>query len=395
MPFGCPGTIMLPVRMIKKVFPILAISIFCCMLGSGIVVPLLPLYAESLGATGLGLGLIFAAFPISRTLLTPVFGRLSDRSGRKPFIVIGLFAYAVISPVFVWANTVPLLVLTRLLHGVSGSMILPIAQAYVGDISPEGEEGKWMGYANAAFLGGFGVGPLLGGVVAEHLGMDIAFFTMGGLSLLAFFIAAFFLPEVGGHKSADRTRLSFREMSRSRTMTGLASFRLALTLGRAAFFTFLPVFAALKLGLRPNLIGVLVAVYMLLSSLLGIPWGRISDRFPRRPLVVAGCLVSCVYLALVPPADSFGQLLALCVLGSLGGAIAIPAASAMVVIEGRKYGMGSALAVFNVALSIGMAAGPILGGLIADFADINAVFYFGAVASLAGAGLFLWFTRSE
>ncbi len=169
-------------------------------------------------------------------------------------------------------------------------------------------------------------------------------------------------------------------------MTGLVSFRLALTLGRAAFFTFLPVFAALKLGLRPSLIGVLVAVYMLLSSLLGIPWGRMADRFHRRPLVVAGWLVSFGYLALVPAADSFGQLLALCVLGSLGGAISIPAASAIVVTEGRKYGMGSAMAVFNVAISIGMAVGPILSGVIADFVGIDAVFYFGAI--LAGYLLF-------
>lgn len=80
----------LDVRMIKRVFPILAISIFCCMLGSGIVVPLLPLYAESLGATGFWLGVIFAGFPISRALVTPFFGRLSDRSGRKPFISVGL-----------------------------------------------------------------------------------------------------------------------------------------------------------------------------------------------------------------------------------------------------------------------------------------------------------------
>jgi len=348
-----------------------------------------------MGASGFGLGVIFAAFPISRTLLTPVFGRLSDRHGRKSFIVAGLFAYAIISPGFVWANTVSLLILARLLHGVAGSMILPIAQAYVGDLSPEGEEGKWMGYANAAFLGGFGVGPLMGGLVAEHLGMDIAFYAMGGLSMLAFFIALFFLPEIGGQKSTTRTQLSFREMGRSRTMNGLVSFRLALTLGRAAFFTFLPLYAAIGLGLRPNLIGVLVAVYMLLSSLLGVPWGRIADRFNRRPLVVAGCLVSFAYLALVPLADSFWHLLALCVLGSLGSAVSLPAASAMVVEEGRKYGMGSAIAVFNVALSIGMAVGPILGGVIVDFTDINSVFYFGAVTSLAGAGLFVWFTRSR
>ena len=380
--------------MIKKVFPILALSIFSSMLGAGIVVPLLPLYAESLGASGLWLGVIFAAFSISRTIVTPIFGRLSDRSGRKPFICIGLFFYALISLGFIWANSVSQLVLIRLVHGVAGGMILPIAQAYVGDISPEGEEGKWMGYSNAAFFSGFGFGPLMGGVLTEHLGMDIAFLSMGGLNLLAFFIALFFLPEISRQKLSASPPLSFREMSQSGTMVGLFSFRLALTFGRALFFTFLPIFAAIGLGLRLNLIGVLLAIHILLLSLLGIPSGRIADRFSRRFLIVLGCLVSFTYLALIPLAQDFWQLLALCALGSLGSAISVPAASALTVEEGRKYGMGSAIAVFTMALSIGMAVGPILGGAIVDFTNINSAFYFGAVMALVGAGLFLWFTRA-
>ncbi len=385
---------MLPVHMIKRVFPILALSIFSSMLGAGIVVPLLPLYAESLGASGLWLGAIFAGFSISRTIVTPIFGRLSDRSGRKPFICIGLFFYALISLGFIWADSVSQLVLIRLVHGVAGGMILPIAQAYVGDISPEGEEGKWMGYSNAAFFSGFGFGPLMGGVLTEHLGMDIAFLSMGGLNLLAFFIAVFFLPEISRQKLSASPPLSFKEMSQSGTMVGLFSFRLALTFGRALFFTFLPIFAAIGLGLRPNLIGVLLAIHILLLSLLGIPSGRIADRFSRRFLIVLGCLVSFTYLALIPLAQDFWQLLALCALGSLGSAISVPAASALMVEEGRKYGMGSAIAVFTMALSIGMAVGPILGGAIVDFTNINSAFYFGAVMALVGAGLFLWFTRA-
>ena len=372
----------------------MALSIFSSMLGAGIVVPLLPLYAESLGASGFWLGAIFAAFSISRTVVTPLFGRLSDRGSRKPFICIGLFAYAIISLGFIWANSVSQLVLIRLVHGVAGAMILPIAQAYVGDISPEGEEGKWMGYSNAAFFGGFGFGPLMGGVLTEHMGMNIAFFAMAGLNLLAFFIAVFFLPEISRKKLAAQPYLSFKEMSRSGTMTGLFGFRLALTLGRSAFFTFLPVLAAIGLGLRLNLIGVLLAIHILLLSLLGIPSGRIADRFSRKTLVVIGCLVSCIYLALIPLAYNFWQLLVLCILGSLGSAISIPAASALVVEEGRKFGMGSAIAMFTVALSIGMAVGPILSGVLVDFTSINAAFYFGAVMTLVGAGFFAWFTRS-
>ena len=380
--------------MINRVFPILAISIFSCMLGSGIVVPLLPLYAVSLGASGFWLGVIFASFPISRILATPVFGRISDRRGRKLFISIGLFAYGIISFGFIFMNTVFQLVLIRLLHGVAGALILPIAQAYVGDISPPGEEGKWMGYANAAFFSGFGFGPLMGGVLSEHLGINAAFLAMGGLSLLAFVIAVFFLPEITPKQSAT-SYPSFRDMSRSGMMSGLFTFRLTLTLGRSIFFIFLPILVAGNLGLRSSLVGVLLAVHILLMSLLGIPLGRIADRLNRRFLVVSGCLVSSVFLVAVPLGQNFGLLLALAVLGSVGSAIAVPAASALVVEEGRKYGMGFSIALFSMALSIGMVVGPIVGGAIADFVGINSAFYFGAVMTLLGAGLFTWLSRRQ
>jgi len=363
------------------------------MLGSGIVVPLLPLYAESLGASGFWLGVIFAAFPISRILTTPIFGRLSDRKGRKPFISIGLLAYGIISFGFIYADTVFHLVLMRFLHGLAGALILPIAQAYVGDISPPGEEGKWMGYANAAFFSGFGFGPLMGGVLSEHLGMDVAFLAMGVLSLLAFTITIFFLPAINPKQSATYYP-SIRDVSRSGMIIGLFTFRLALTLGRTIFFIFLPIFAASSLGLSQSPVGILLAVYILLMSLLGIPSGRIADRLNRRLLVVCGCLVSSVFLMVVPLGHSFGLLLALAVLGSVGNAIAVPAASALAVEEGRKYGMGSSIALFSMALSIGMVVGPIVGGAITDFAGINSAFYFGAVITLVGAVLFTWFSTS-
>ena len=378
--------------MINRVFPILAISIFSCMLGSGIVVPLLPLYAESLGANGFWLGVIFAGFPLSRVLATPIFGRISDRRGRKLFISIGLFAYGIISFGFIFTNTVPQLVLMRLLHGVAGALILPIAQAYVGDISPPGEEGKWMGYANAAFFSGFGFGPLMGGVLTEHLGMNAAFLSMGILSLLAFVIAVFFLPEIAPKRSAT-SYPSFRDLSRSGMMSGLFTFRLTITAGRAIFFTFLPILAAGILDLRSSLVGVLLATHILLISLLAIPSGRIADRLSRRFLVVCGCLVNSLFLLAVPLGQDFGLLLGLAVFGSLGSAIAIPAASALAVEEGRKYGMGLTIALFSMSQSIGMVVGPVVGGAIADFVGINSAFYFGAVVTLLGAGLFAWLSR--
>ena len=384
---------MLKMPTLKQTFPILALSTFSAMLGIGIIVPLLPLYAENMGATGIWLGIIFAGYSVSRAIFMPIIGRLSDSSGRKLFICIGLLIYAIMSLGYIWADNVSQLTLVRLIHGAASGMIIPIAQAYVGDISPEGEEGKWMGYFNAAFLSGIGFGPLMGGALTDHFGMNIAFFTMGVLNLLAFLMAVLFLPEISRRKMATSAHLSFRKMSKSGMVKGLFSFRVSLSLGMGTFACFLPIFAAVYIGLSPTLIGVLVAVNILLMSLLGAAMGKIADRFNRRVLVALGSLINLTFLALIPLGGNFWQLLGICALGGLGGAIAMPAASALTVEEGRRFGMGLTMSMFTMAMSIGFAIGPLLGGAIVDFGNINSVFYFAAAMGLVGTGLFVWFTR--
>ncbi len=379
--------------MIKKIFPILALCVFSSTLGVGIIAPLLPLYADNLGATGIGLGVIFAGFSISRAIFIPIIGRLSDRSGRRLFICIGLFIYAIASLGYIWATNVSQLALIRLLHGAAGGMILPIAQAYVGDISPKGEEGKWMGYFHTAFFTGFGFGPLMGGVLTDYFGMHIAFSAMGGLNLAAFFVALLFLPETSQRKIAANPHRSFREMSTSRMIKGLFGFRLSFATGRGAFSCFFPIFAATYVGLSPTLIGGLLAANILLMASLQIYSGKIADRFNRRALVVIGGLINIVFLTLIPQTGNFWQLLVLCLLGGLGGAISMPAASALIVNEGRRFGMGSTVAMFALAMSIGMALGPLLGGVITDLSNVTLVFYFAAGMGLAGINLFIWFTR--
>lgn len=379
--------------MIKKAFPILALSIFSSMLGVGIITPLLPIYAENMGATGISIGMIFAGFAISRTIIMPVSGRLSDRTGRKLFLCIGLLSYAIFSLGYVYAGSVSELILVRLVHGISAGMIVPVAQAYVGDISPKGEEGKWMGYYNAAFFTGFGFGPLMGGAMADHFGMNAAFFTMGGLNLLAFLIVVFFLPETRPKRMEAGPRLSFKEIKASGVIKGIISYRLAISLGRGAFIAFLPIFAGVYLGLSATRIGILVAVNILLTSMLGVYGGNIADRFNRRNLIVIGSFANFIYLALIPMAGNFEQLLAICILGGFSGAISMPAISAMSVEEGRKFGMGSTMALLGMAFSVGMTVGPILSGVIADLLNISSVFYFGAIMGLAGTISFIRFTK--
>lgn len=363
------------------------------MLGDGIIAPMLPFYAEALGATVIWIGIIFASFSVSRAILMPVAGRLSDRRGRKWFICVGLLAYAVVSLGYVWAHNITQLIAVRLIHGGASGLIIPIAQAYIGDISPEGEEGTWMGYFTAAFFGGFGVGPLMGGLITDHFGMNVAFYTMGGLNMLAFLMAVAFLPEVRRREMPDMPHSSIKEMSASGMVKGLFIFRLSLSLGFGVMLAFLPIFTIEYVGLSSTLAGLLLAVNILLMSLLQLYAGKIADRFSRRLMVIIGSALGLVFLALIPGAHSFWPLLALCVLGGIGGAIALPAAGALMVEAGRRFGMGSTIAVIFVGMSVGIVAGSVLGGIIADSINIGATFYFAALMGLIGTGLFAWFTR--
>jgi multidrug resistance protein len=379
--------------MVKRVFFILALSMFASMLGVGIVSPLLPLYAQDLGASGTQLGIIFAAYGISNSVFTPIMGRLSDRRGRKNFLIIGLLFYSIISLGYVWADNVSQLTLVRAIQGVAGAMIIPIAMAYIGDLSPKGEEGKWMGYANAAFFSGFGIGPLLGGALVEHLGINVSFYAMGGLCLLAFLVVVLFLPEIRQRRIGEKRRLSFKDMSASPMVRGLFSFRLVQAVARGGIMTFLPIFAATSIGLGTTLIGILLTVNFLPMIALLAPAGRLADKFNRKALVILGNLMYLITVALIPLANTFWQQVWLCFPRAIGGAISMPAATALTVEEGRKFGMGSTISILMMAMSIGFAVGPTLSGVIADSVDINAVFYFGGIVGLIGTGLFIWFTR--
>jgi len=163
------------------------------MLGIGIIVPLLPIYAESLGASGLWIGVIFSGFSISRSLFMPIVGPWSDKKGRKIFIAVGLLIYAIISLGYVLSDSVAAIVMVRSIQGFSAAMIIPIAFAYIGDISPNGREGGYMGIFSVSLFAGFGLGPVLGGVMKDRFGLNADFYAMGGLCLFAFFCLSSFL----------------------------------------------------------------------------------------------------------------------------------------------------------------------------------------------------------
>jgi MFS family permease len=281
---------------------------------------------------------------------------------------------------------------------MASGMVFPIAQAYIGDMAPKDEEGKWMSYYNVALFTGFGFGPLMGGILAEQFGMNSAFYTMGFFNLIAFLAVSLFLPEIRHQERATGARASFKEIAASNTMRGIFSFQLGSASARGVFSTFLPIFAGIYLGLRTSLIGVLLTIQILGASLLQVPSGRIADRkiaggLNRRVLVVLGSFVSLTAYGLIPSAGSFWILAAICIILSLGDASAMPAVAAMTVTEGRKFGMGVTMAMYNMIFNVGMALGPILAGVIADSLSTTFVFYFGAAIVFAGVIAFGLFTR--
>lgn len=381
--------------MIKKVFPILALCVFSATLGIGIISPLLPLYIDEIGASGVGLGMIMASYFISNSLFVPIAGRLSDRKGRKKFLTVGLLMYGLIAVGYIFAMNVVLLSLVRFGMGIAGAMTIPIAIAYLGDLSPEGEEGKWMGYANAFFFSGFGFGPLIGGVVTEHFGMTTAFLILISLSLFASLVALLFLPDIKQRNVGEQEegpRLSYREMSASSMIRGLFSFRMAQSLGRAGIGSFLPIYAA-AIGLSTSTIGMLITINILSVTVLSPVGGYAADRFDRRMLTILSSIVFTVILIGIPLAGTFWPLLLLLLVQGLSAAVSMPAATAITVDEGRKFGMGSTMSVLFLSQAIGAAVGPIISGGIYDTTNVNWVFYFGAIMSGIGTALFAWFSR--
>lgn len=122
----------------RHILATLLLAVFIALLGIGIIVPIMPVFAVSLGANGLTLGMIIAAFSISRAICQPVVGNLSDRLGRKSFLLCGLLIYAVVGLLIPHADSIFNLILIRCFHGVGSAMIVPVAMAYVSAMSPLG-----------------------------------------------------------------------------------------------------------------------------------------------------------------------------------------------------------------------------------------------------------------
>lgn len=377
----------------KGVFITLFFAIFSTVTGVGIVVPLLPVYANDLGASGIYVGMIFGSFSISRTFLLPLFGRLSDYRGRKPFIIIGLFAYTLISLSFVLSETVESLIVLRFIQGAASAMILPVVQAYVGEITPEGSEGYAMGLFNLSMFLSLSLGPLMGGSIKEIWSLDAAFICMGALSAVGFLLCLVFLPQVSAEKSRQEkeTPLPWSDLVKDRELVLIFIFRYAYTSCISIIWCFIPIFADIEFGLPGSLIGLLVMLGVFVSGALHLPMGYLADRVDKKKMVVAGGICSTLGMLLPFYAGQFSDLvLAVCVFG-VGGGISMPAVMAFAMIKGEeKKAMGSVMSIMTVAHSLGMLTGSMTAGLAMDYLSLSFSFPCGTLIMGSVTLLFLF-----
>ncbi len=379
----------------RRTFYTLNLAVFTGNLGMGIVIPFLPIYAKTLGATGLTIGIFFASFPLAQMLFMPLIGRLSDQYGRKGFIAVGQLLCCLLSLWYVYAPDIFYLILGRFLQGGSIALIFPIANAYVGDLAPPQKRGTYMGIFNLFLTSSFGMGPLVGGWLSEAYGMESSFYWMGGLNAVAFLAILLLLPEARPAIHAKAQPSSYRDLLRKPKVQGLAFYRMVNSIQMGLWFSFLPLFATEALKMHNGQIGTVLATYMLVSSLVQVPFGRLADRMNRYVLITAGGYLASLAFTFVFFAQGFVHLLLIGAVAGAMGAMSMPAVTAIAADEGHHGGMGAIMGVLSMAMSAGMMLGPVLAGGLAEFVGLRPLFVFSGVIGVLGTLLFSWLSREH
>jgi MFS family permease len=269
----------------------------------------------------------------------------------------------------------------RLGQGFASAMILPVAQAYVGMITPEQREGRLMGIFNMSIYGGLSAGPVLGGLVKDWFNIEISFLSMGALTLFGFILCLVSLPAEDlslknknniNHRSMS---VSYIRMLKSPQVFSLFMFRACFTTCIGIIWTFLPLIASTKLGFSSTTIGILLSIHVLTSGIFQIPMGYLADKFNKKLMVISGGIMGIASILTLSIVKDFWQIAIINALLGLSAGISIPAVMALCVIEGRKTGsMGSIMGLLAQAHSLGMLFGPVMAGLLIEFISFKWTF---------------------
>ena len=374
---------------------ILSVSVGVAIIGLGIIWPLIPVYALDLGATGFQVGMIIASFNIARVFANPISGRLSDRWGRKPFIVTGLLFYALVSILYILATDVNDLIMVRFLHGLTSVLVVPVAMALAADIAPDTHLARYMGTLNMAVMLGLGVGPMLGGIIRDTLGMNAAFYAMGILALFTVTGVILLIPgeRISSGSKKKGPTAPIKDLLRHRVVLGLFFLRLFVASGQGSVYTFLPLLG-LDIGITSSEVGIILGVNIFLIAVLQRACAGIADRSDPRLLIILGTVISGVAVFAMPYAKGFVIILALNIVMGAANGISMPAGFVLTGQVGRKMGMGSIMGLTDAGWSLGMIVSPIFSGLVMDSFGLPSIFFIGGILIMIGSAVIFAFLRN-
>jgi MFS family permease len=371
----------------RSPMPVLFMAVLVDMLGFGIVIPVLPFYALELGATPVQVTLLIASFSAMQMAATPVWGRVSDRRGRRPLLIAGLFASAVSYLIFGLATSLLLLFVSRLAAGAAGGTI-SVAHAYIADTTKADQRAHGMGLIGAAAGLGVMLGPVIGGLFSQ-LSMGAPGFVAAGLCALNAVAALLLLPESRPHsRSAGRHGEAATFAGWARAMT---SFPLSLLL--AVYFLGITSFTAMTallalffehaFGAGAEQMGLLFAVAGAVTVLVrGLALGRLVRRFGEIATVRMGACTLAAALLLLPHLPSFGSAMFAVPLYAFGAGTLFPALATLTSLATDADSQGSILGGSQLVGGLGRVVGPLWAGVLFQEVATRAPFHLAAALTI-------------
>jgi multidrug resistance protein len=353
---------------------IIFLTIFIDLIGFGIVLPLLPFYAKDFGASPAIIGLLVAIHPAMQFLFGPIWGRLSDRIGRRPILLLGLVGSGLSYMIFGLATSLTWLFASRIMQGIAGANI-PVAQAYIADSTDASNRTRGMGLVGVAFGLGFIAGPAIGGVLV-NFGYAVPGLFAAALSLGNAAAAYFYLPESlsaahretaaaqGGASLGERLRLTVAFGRQPAVGTLMAIYTLH-TFVFAAFTTVFPLWIEYRLSYDAQHAGYLMAYLGLLMAVVqGRLLGPLARSLGERRLLVTGTLTLAAAYALLPLAGGLILLCAALAPIALGSGLNWPAATSLASQYAPGDRQGSVLGVMQSLSALGRTVGAAWAGWV-------------------------------
>lgn len=345
---------------------VLFLTVFIDLVGFGIIIPVLPLYAEHFHASPMAIGWLTGIYSGMQIIFTPILGKLSDRFGRRPVLMVSIVGTALGFVLMGMATALPLLFVARILAGITGGNI-SIPQAYIADVTAPEQRSRAMGMIGAAFGLGFTFGPLIGGVMSR-ISYSAPFYFAAGLAAANALLVYFILPESLSreHRTRPHEDATVAEVfrhGRGWMFALVVATYFFLIVGFAIMTTLFALFTEKRFGYDARANGYLFGFIGILAVVVqGGLIGRLIKIFGEVTLARVGLLLTAASLALLPASHDLTLLLVVCAGLSFGSGLASPPLSGLASQMIDRSWQGRALGVMQSAGSTGRLLGPLLGG---------------------------------